>query len=327
MSAGRRAALVAIAAAPFAATIARAAPKKRLAFVDFGPIDDGWKAWTDPFMAALGQQGFVEGRDVEVLREAMVADGQGRGPEPVAARLAKRIPEIRPDVIVTSGPVVTLVAQLATRTVPIVAYTPDPVGAGFAKSIARPGGNITGLANGVEETSVKTIELVKRLVPQAKRLAIFADPRPAASRYAANFERAAREAGLEPLVVLAKQQDELAAALHGLRARQVPACVYAWAVDHPRKMAAEGLAARLPVFAPEHDWVRFGFLGAYSAYEPAPQARLAAVAAKVLRGADPGNIPFEFPQQFRLELNRRTADVVGVKLPADLVLRADRVIE
>ncbi len=327
MSPGRRAALLAFAAVPLAATIARAAPRKRLAFVDFGPVDDGWKAWTEPFVAALGQLGFVEGRDVEILREPMVADGQGRGPDIVAARLAKRIPEIRPDVIVTSGPVVTLVAQLATRTVPIVAHTPDPVGAGFAKSIAKPGGNITGLANGVEETSVKTIELVKRLVPQARRVAIFADPRPAATRFAANFERAARDAGVEPVVVLSKVHDELVAALHGLRARQVAACVHAWPVDHPRKLAAEGLAARFPVFAPDHDWVRLGYLGAYSAYEPSPQARLAAVAAKVLRGADPGNIPFEFPQRFRLELNRRTADVVGVKLPSDLLLRADRVVE
>ncbi len=327
MSPGRRAALLALAAGPLAVRTAWPAPRKRLAFVNFGPVDEGWKAWTEPFVTALAQQGLVEGRDVEILREPMVAEGQGRGPEPMAARLAKRIPEIRPDVIVTDGPVFTLIAQLATRTVPIVTQTPDPVGAGFAQSIAKPGGNVTGLADSVEETSVKTIELVRRLLPQATRLAIFSDPRPAASRFSANFEAAARHAGMEPIPVLAKTHEEHAAALRGLRARNIPVALHTWPADHPRKLATEALAARIPLFSPDHDWVRMGHLCGYSAFEPEPIPKLAAIAAQVLRGAKPGDIPFRLPQLFRLALNRRTAEAIGVKLPADLLLRADQVIE
>jgi putative ABC transport system substrate-binding protein len=323
---GRRAALFALAATSLLPGLARAAPKKRVVFVEFGPADEGWKAWRDPFAAELARRGFVEGRDVEILYEGLQG-GDGGGPAPVAEKAAKRLPEIRPDLIVTEGPILTLVLQMATRTVPIVTHTSDPVGAGFAQSIAKPGGNVTGLADGVEETSAKTMELVKGLIPRATRLAIFTDPRPAASRFAANFERAARAAGIEPMMVVTKEHDEYLAALRGLPARKVPAGLLAWTQQHPRKMAEAAIAARVPLFAPDFDWVRFGFLGAYSAHEPAPQAKLAAAAAQILRGAKPGDIPFVLPQQFRLELNRRTAEAIGIKLPADLLLRADRVIE
>jgi putative ABC transport system substrate-binding protein len=327
MNAGRRVALMAIAAGAIAPGLAMAAPKKRLVFMNFGTVDGSWKEWTDPFVSALAQHGFVDGREVELLREGFVGENKGHGPEVIAARVAKRIPELAPDVIVTDGPVFTLIVQLATRTVPIVTQTPDPVGAGFAKSIAKPGGNVTGLADGVEETSVKTIELVKRLVPLATRLAVFSDPRPAASRYAANFERAARGAGIEPVTILAKTHEEHLAALRELPARKILAGLNATPQDHPRKLAEAALAIRIPLFAPESYWARFGYLAGYSGYEPAPQPRLAAIAAQILRGARPADIPFELPQQFRMELNRRTADALGMKLPPDLLLRADRVIE
>lgn len=325
--AGRRSALVALAACAIAPGMAGAAPRRRLAFMYFGPVSDEWKELTDPFLLALARHGFNEGREIEVLREGFQPEGLGHGPEVIAQRVAKRIPELAPDVIVTEGPVFTLILHLATRSVPVVTQTPDPVGAGFAKSIAKPGGNITGLADGVEETSVKTIELVKRLVPHATRLAIFSDPRPAASRYAANFERAAQGAGIEPVMILAKTHDEHLAALRALPARRIPAGLAAISQDHPRKLAEAALAIRVPLFAPEAYWARFGYLAGYSGHEPAPQARMAAIAAQILRGAKPGDIPFELPQQFRMELNRRTADALGVKLPADLLVRADRVIE
>lgn len=325
MNPGRRNAVLALSAAALLPRLARASPKKRLAFMHFEPVS-GWKDWADRVVAALVPQGFAAGRDVEILYEGIVP-GQGGGPEPVAARVAKRIPGIRPDVIVTEGPIVTLVLKLATNSVPIVTHTADPVGAGFAQTLAKPGGNITGLADGVEETSAKTMELVKRLVPQATRIAIFSDPRPAASRFAANFERDARNAGIEPVMVVSKEQEEHIAALRGLAARKIPAGLLAWPQDHPRKMAEAAIAARVPLFAPDFDWARFGFVGGYSAHEPNPHPKLATIVAQILRGARPGDIPFQFPQQFRLELNRRTAEALGLILPADLLLRADRVIE
>jgi putative ABC transport system substrate-binding protein len=327
MNATRRRALLALACTAFAPRLAMAVPRKRLAFMGFGPVDAAWKEWTDPIVRALAPLGFVEGRDIEIVREGFIGEGRGHGPEVLAAQVAARLPAINPDVIVTEGPVFTLIAQMATRVVPIVTQTPDPVGAGFAKSIVKPGGNVTGLADGVEETSVKTIELVKRILPHASRLAIFSDPRPAASRFAANFERATRSVGLEPVMVLAKTQEDQISALRGLSARRIPAALAAISQDHPRKLAEAALAARYPLFAPEAYWARFGYLAGYSSYEPAPHARLAAIAAQVLRGTKPGDIPFELPQQFRLELNRRTAGAIGVELPADLLLRADQVYE
>lgn len=327
MITGRRSALIALAAYAIAPGLAGAAPRNRLAFMNFGPVSDDWKKLTDPFLLALAQQGFTEARGLKVLREGFLPEGRGHGPEVIAERVARRIPELAPDLIVTEGRVFTLILQLATRTVPIVTHTPDPVGAGFAASIAKPGGNITGLADGVEETSVKTIELVKRLVPRATRLAIFSDPRPAASRYAANFERAALGAGIEPVTILAKTHDEHLAALRSLPARRITAGLAAISQDHPRKLAEAALSARIALFAPESYWARFGYLAGYSGYEPAPQARMAAIAAQILRGASPRDIPFELPQHFRMELNGRTARSLGIALPQDLVLQADKVFE
>lgn len=324
MNAVRRAVLFALAGAALAPRFATGAPRKRLAVMNFEPVSE-WRDWTVPFIAALARHGFVDGRNVDVLLEGIVP-GQGGGPEPVAARVAKRIPEINPDLIVTEGPITTLVLQLATRKVPIVTRVPDPVGAGYANSLAKPGGNVTGLGDGVEETSVKTMELVKRLLPGATAIAIVSDPRPAATKYAGNFERAAKAAGLEPVTIAAKEHEDQLAGLRALPPRRVGACLWAWADTHPRKIAAEGLAMRLPFFAPDQDWVRFGFLGAFSSYEPDPRGRLAAVAAQVLRGARPGDIPFEFPQQFRLVLNRTTAKALGIEIASDLLLRASEVI-
>jgi len=325
MRPGRRAALGALVAGVFAVR-AGATPAKRLAVVHFGPVSD-WEAWLGPFRSELAKQGFATGRSLDLLLEPLAGENRGQGPQPLAEALAARLAVLRPDVVVTDGPITTLILHLATRTIPVVTQVPDPVGAGYAQSLRRPGGNITGLADGVEEIAVKTMELVRQLVPKAGRIAIFGDPRPASLRYLANFERAARDASIEPVPVLAKESAELYAGLRDLPSRRIPAGLWAWVADHPRKAAEQALAARIALFTPDASLVRFGYLAAYGAHEPAPQVRLAAIAAQVLRGAKPGEIPFEFPQQFRLAVNRRTANALGIAIPPEVLLRADEVIE
>jgi putative ABC transport system substrate-binding protein len=326
LNAARRATLAALACAALLPAVGAPRPPKRLALVHFGNPDD-WKDWVDPFVKHLGQLGFVAGGEFELLQVGLNSDVAKPGPEAMARQVEERVLPLRPDLIVTTGPILTYILSLATRTVPVVTQVPDPVSAGFANSLAKPGGNMTGLADSVEETSVKVVEIMKRLLPRLSRLAIFTESRPGAVRFGGYFERAARSAGIEPVTFRSNDDAVQMAALRGLTAKGIQAGMWAWGQGHPRKAGEAALAARVPLFAPDEVWVRHGCLAAYYGFEPAPQQRMAATAALILRGASPAEIPFQLPQHFRLAINRRTADALGIAVPQDLLLRADRVFE
>lgn len=326
MRPARRAALAAIACAALRPLAARARPAKRLAIVHFGSPAD-WKAWTEPFLRALAANGFAEGRGVEIHLVGLRVDNPDGGPEDVVPLIERDVLPLRPDAIVTTGPIITHCLHLATKTVPVVTQVPNPVDHGWAKSLAKPGGNITGLADAADETSAKLVELARRLVPSARRLAVYSDGRPGAIRFAGHYERAARAAGLEPALFASKDYAALVASLAGLHAKAIQAAVWTSATGHPREAASAALAARIPLFGIERHWVRVGALGSYEGYEPEPQQRMAALAAQVLRGTSPADIPFQLPQRFRLAINRKTASVLGTAVPQDLLLRADEVIE
>lgn len=327
MNGARRAMLAAIAcglARPFAVAAAR--DRKRIALVNFGSPRE-WEPWVTEFRKALAGHGFIDGRDVEILLAGIEIENKGRGPEATASRIVQQVLPLGPDAIVTDGPVMPLCVQLATRTVPIVAQVSDPVAAGFANSLAKPGGNMTGLADGMAESSVKAMEVMRQLVPRALRVAVLSDSRPAGARAAAHYERAAKAVGLEPVMVLSKSDAELTGALRDLPGRKVQAAFWAFGATDPRPVASGALAARIPLMGPDGNWARLGCLAAYYGHEPAPEAGLAAIVAQVLRGARPGEIPFQLPRHFRLVLNRRTASRLAIEVPADLLLRADEVYE
>lgn len=325
-SRSRRALLLALACTPFHSFAAMRA-MKRVVILGFGPVEDWNKSEIDQFVRSLGQHGFTEGRDVEILRVGMASEGKGNGPEERAKLIERDVLPYNPDVFLVDGAVMTLCLSLATRTVPIVTTSvPDAVETGFARSLAKPGGNVTGLGEGLGETSVKVAELLKRFVPHVNRIAIFSDPRPMAARIAAIYERAAKVAGLEPMIIASKNEAELFAAFRDLRARRILAGI--WIVGgNPKTLARESLAARIPLMVAEEDAVRYGCLASYRAFEPSPYPRLAAIVAQVLRGASPAEIPFQNPQQYLLAINKRTAATLGITVPPDLLLRADQVFE
>jgi putative ABC transport system substrate-binding protein len=322
---GRRLALQALGAAVLAPLPAFAQARKRVVVVHF---DDpkGWGSFVDDLRRSLAQLGFADGRDIEIRAEGIIATGAKPGPESVAQQIGRQVLPLEPDVIVTTGAIMSYVVSLATRTVPVVVHAPDPVAAGFAKSVARPGGNITGLADGLDETAPKSVEILRRLVPKAKRVAVFHEPRPVSKKVAAYYEQAARDVGLEPAMISSTNRDELLAALRGLPARRIDAAIW-MAFGHPRKVAEAALAARVPVIGQDHEATRAGWLASYAGHEPDPVPKLARTVAQILRGASPGDIPFQLPQQFRLAINRRTAAALGIAIPADILVRADMVYE
>lgn len=323
MRGSRRLALHALCVAALAPLPALARERKRVVVVHF---DDpkGWSSFVDDLRRGLAQHGIADGRDVQIRAEGITVTGAKPGPETVAEQIRRQVLPLEPHVIVTTGAIMSYVVSLATRTVPVVTHAPDPVAAGFAKSVARPGGNITGLSDGLDETAPKSMEFLKRLVPGAKRVAILHEPRPVSKKVAAYYEQAALEVGLEPVMVTSTERDELLAALRDLPARRIDAGVF-MAFVNPRRVAEAAMAARVPVIGQDHDATRLGCLASYAGFEPDPVPKLARAVAQILRGANPGDIPFQLPQRFRLAINRSTAAALGIAIPADILVRADMV--
>lgn len=325
MREGRRLALRALGVATFSPLPAFARERKRVVVVNFGEPGN-WGSFVGDLRRSLAQQGFADGGNIGIRAEGIIPAGEKPGPQSVARQIEFQVLPLEPDVIVTSGAVMSYVVSLATRKVPVVAHAPDPVAAGFAKSVARPGGNVTGLSDGFDETAPKSVEILRRLVPRAKRVAVLHEPRPVSQKVAAYYEQAARDLGLEPVMISSTNRDELLAALRDLPARGIASAIW-MAFGHPRKVAEAALAARVPVIGYDHEATRFGCLASYAGYEPDPVPKLARAVAQILRGANPGDIPFQLPQQFRLAINRGTAAALGIAIPADIRLRADMVFE
>jgi putative ABC transport system substrate-binding protein len=336
-STGRRLALAAVAAAPLFALAplasraqAPSAGRKRLALVGFAEMFQG-KNGLDEVVKALGQRGFLEGRQIEVLRVVIPPPGpqeSARGLDYLVPKLRELVLPLKPDVIVGFGSIVAKGMHMATRTIPIVTSVADPLELGLAESLARPGGNVTGLSAGAAETSVKVMETLKRIVPRAERVAIFHDSRPVATRFAGHYERAARSLGIEPAMFSSTEMAELIQLLRKLPPRRFQAALMAFGPGDPEAFFREALAMRLPLIGVSEEDAERGALAAYQAVDPRDTAtRIALIVEQVLRGADPATTPFQFPQNFRLVINRRSAQAIGLVIPPDLLLRADRVIE
>jgi putative ABC transport system substrate-binding protein len=279
---------------------------------------------------SLGERGFVEGRQLEVVRVVIPgapSDALDNFVKHLAPTIEREVLALKPDVILTLGSRMAKGTHLATRTIPIVVSVSDPVDLGLAASLARPGGNVTGLAQGLAETSVKTMEMMKLIVPRLARVAIFHDPRPLAVRGAGHYERAAKSVGLEPVMLTSMDPAELVRLLRSVPAMRIQAGFWASGAGEEEEIAREAIAARVPLFGTQEPFVEVGLLASYEAFDPVPSARLAAIVEQILRGTDPGTIPFQFPRQFRLVINRRTASALKLAVPPDLLLRADRVID
>ncbi len=277
---------------------------------------------------ALAAAGWQPGRNLTLSWRFAEGDAQ-RLPELAAQLLA-----LGCHALLTRGTPATRALARATRTVPIVTGVGDPVGAGFAASLARPGGNITGLSYAQLELVAKQLELLRECAPQAQRLLVLMPANRArfAAEMADPVQRLARAQGLLPTLALAHGIDDVRQALQAARQGQPPRRVVAHVLSFGESIAPPALAAALlqagvPAVFEQRFYVEAGGLLSYRLDWQDQTRSTALQLAKVLRGEDPATIPFELPTRSQLVLNARSARTLGLAVPPTLRARADEVME
>lgn len=281
---------------------------------------------TRAFEDAMRELGYVEGRNV--VYERRFAHGDTRRLPALAAELAA----LRPDVILTGANPVVEAVMRATTTIPVVmGICRDPVGAGFVASLARPGGNVTGLASDpAPDVLGKDLEIFLEIVPHARRVALLWNPLPpGADTYRRVAEDAARRRGVALPVVEVRGRDELEPAFERMARDRVDGV---WVLPDPlvftarRQVVALAAKHRLPAVYWQREFVDAGGLVSYGSNVAAAFRRAASYVDRILRGAKPGELAVEQAATFELVVNAGTARALGLAIPASLLLRADHAI-
>lgn len=302
-----------------------AAAMPRIGVLSFGTAPSG--ADPDPsagFRRGLRELGYAEGRNLVV--EYRYADGR---PDRLAA-LAAELVQLKVRVILAGGPAPLQAARNATSTIAIVAMAgQDPVEEGWAQSLARPGGNVTGLTVTFPELGPKQLELLQQAVPGLARVAVLLAPAELTKGHQI-LEAGARALGLQLQMLEVSAPDDFEAAFkratHG-RAQGLYAIDTNTIVTHRSRLAQMAVSARLPSVSGFALLAEAGFLMSYGADLDALGRRAATYVDKILKGARPGDLAIERPTEFELVINRKTAGAFGITLPKSLLLRADRVIQ
>ena len=279
---------------------------------------------TTALLQGLKELGWEDGKSV-VIEYRYGANQADR-----LATFAAELVRLKVDVITTAGDFSTHAARQATTTIPIVALVGFPVESGFVKSLARPGGNITGVGVLADELGIKRLELLKELLPRLSRVGVLWDP-VTHERQPKVVEAAARTLGLQLRVLRAQSPAELAPAFEAAargRAEALLVLVSPMFLGH--RATFVGLAAkhRIPTMYYSQSWVESGGLIAYGpSVEELLRRLVAGQIDKVLKGAQPAELPVQQPTRFELSVNLGTARALGLKIPESVRARADRVIE
>jgi ABC-type uncharacterized transport system substrate-binding protein len=277
------------------------------------------------FLEAMSELNYVEGRNL-IVRRAF-ADGKAdRLPGLVADLVQAQV-----DVIVTTSTLETLAAKRATSTIPtVMTVVPDPVEQGLVASLARPGGNITGLTSVVPGISQKYVELLREAVPLASRFAVVGAPNSPFPEIRRELQAAARHFGITVSFTEIKGPDDLDPALARAKkdgAGGIIAALGAFTYAHRVKLVQLALKHRLPGMYWARDYVEEGGLMSYGASFDDVGRRAAYFVDRILKGAKPADLPVEQPTKFELVINMKTAKALGLTIPQTLLLRADQVIE
>ena len=268
--------------------------------------------------------GYVEGKNLVV--ESRFADGKLERLPGLAAELV----QLKVDVIVTGGSPAISAAQKATSTIPIVMTTAgDPVGSGFVKSLARPGGNITGLSVMSGDTSAKLLELLRSVVPKLSRVAMLT-PSTTYGPLSKGVQAAAQKAGVKTLVAEASTPQEIENAFSMMVREKADAVIVGspttFAQQH-RQIAELALKYRMPSMFQDRVYVEAGGFMGYGQKFTDNYERSATYVDKILKGAKPGDLPVEQPVSFEFVVNLKTAKALGLTIPQSILLRADEVIQ
>jgi putative ABC transport system substrate-binding protein len=281
----------------------------------------------DAFRLGLRELGYEDSRDI------VIEYGSSAGKVESLPQLAADLVGLNVDVLVaTANPAITT-AQQATKTIPIVMLVPtDAVELGFVASLARPGGNITGLTTQTaEDLAAKRVQLLKEAASQVTRLAILWDPsEPSRQQTVKETERAAQQLGLRVQIVEARTPSDLDRAFATIRgggAQAVCVVVSAMLFTQRARTAALALTNRLPTVSATPEEARAGSLLSFAPDYAALYRRAAYFVDKILKGAKPADLPVEQPTKFELVVNFKTAKALGLTIPPSLLLRADYVIK
>ena len=316
-------ALVALGAVPLAARAQPIAKPARIAYLHFSsPEASGYLL--DAFKQGLLDLGYIEGKNI--VFEVRWAMGQaGRLPD-----LAKELVALKPDAIAALSLSTARAAQNATTTIPIViASISDPIGLGFVKSLAHPGGNITGLSTMAHDYIPKLLELVQTVVPKRSRIAILVgfDANRAMIK---NLQTAAEASGASLLAIDANTAAEIEPGFARMARESVKAVIVlpsSLFTLHRRQTAEFAAKYRIPSVFTSREFTEAGGFMSYGADYADQNRQAATYVDRILKGAKPEDLPIEQPTTLNLAINLRTAKALGITMPKELLLRADKVIE
>jgi putative ABC transport system substrate-binding protein len=286
-------------------------------FLD-NPVDH---AAFDVFREAMRELGYIEGKNLVI--DTRTAEGKAER----LPSLTNELIALRPDVIVAVATAAIAAAQRATSTIPIVmAPATDPVGSGFIKSFAHPGGNITGVANMFGDSIGKSVELLNDIQPGAKRVAVLMSTNPTHPAQYALAETAAKTLDLAVVPIMAATPADLEQAFNKIDQERCDALLV---LADPTRPTIISLAAKrkMPAIYQYSNFVDLGGLASYGPSIPPLFRKAAVYVDEILKGADPADFPVEQPIVFELVLNLKTAAALGLSIPEAVVARADRVIE
>src|SRR5438270_3310457 len=273
----------------------------------------------------LRETGYVDGQNLAI--DYRWAEDRPERLSGLAADLASR----KVDLIVTLGPVPGRAAKQVTSTIPIVFITGDPIGDGLVESLARPGGNLTGVGILTAELMPKRLELLSELVPPARTIALLVNPNnPQTEGVVADLQKAAADRGLRLALVRAGTENDIQAAFANAVEQQGDALIVgADPLYNNQRELVVALASRyaLPAIYEWREYAAAGGLMTYGASLTAIYRQLGIYAGKILKGVKPADLPVEQPTKFELVINLKTAKALGLNVPQSLLQRADEVIE
>ncbi len=279
-----------------------------------------------PFTQGMSELGYVTGNNL--LIEWRSAEGNAER----LPQLAEELVRLKVDVLTTSGTAAARAAQKATQAIPIVMTNlGDPVGTGLVKTLARPGGNSTALSNMNNELGPKLLEMVLSTAPKAGRVAVLVNPSSAASAASLKtIQAAATSRGVKILSLEASTPAEIASAFVAM-ARQNAGALIVWRgsffSQQKTQIVELAMKHRLPSIGGYREYAEAGGLMSYGNDLRESFRRAATYVDKILKGANPGDLPVEQPTKFELFVNSKTAKALGVRIPQSILIRADKVIE
>ncbi len=312
--------LLALSATPFVAEAQQTGKVHRIGLLRVGPPPPGF---IEPFRQRLSELGYVEGQSIII--EYGLAENVPQLPE-----LAAKLLRLKVDVLVASGTPSVAPARNATSTVPVVFVAAiDPVATGVVTSLARPGGNITGVSAVHADVIAKRLQLLKELVPKAFGIAFMVRATsPATAQYVKEAELAARALGMQLQVLAVRDPGDLEGAFASAQGASALLHVDDAMLTAQRTRIADlAMKNRLPTISGLSEMVEAGGLMSYGPHYGDLYRRAATQVHKILKGTRPADLPVEQPTKFELVINMKTANALGMTIPQSVLLRAERVIE